>query len=152
MEAIEIPVGARVELRGLQAKPDLNGKRGRVMTFVALSGRYAIRVDDHGHFNVKPKNLFPLADEQIHVTVKLGQLIGFHCSPHVTVTNLTPGGQLDRIEVGVNVGDRLVEAGGTRIETTSDLEDVKRKHTNEGAHSMDLIFEKVRVDLILRLR
>ena len=43
-----IPIGARVELRGLQAKPELNGRRGVAVEFVGLSGRYRVQLDGEG--------------------------------------------------------------------------------------------------------
>ena len=52
-----ISKGTRVELRGLQAKPELNGQQGAVIKFVASSGRYAVRVDGGvGDFQLKPEN------------------------------------------------------------------------------------------------
>ena len=53
-----IPIGARVELRGLQAKPELNGQRGVVVGFKAESGRCEVKLDDgSGSFRLKPGNL-----------------------------------------------------------------------------------------------
>ena len=43
-----IPIGARVELRGLQAKPELNGRRGVVVKFVGSTGRYRVQLDGEG--------------------------------------------------------------------------------------------------------
>ena len=55
-----IPIGARVELRGLQAKPELNGQRGEVTGFDAASGRLKVRLGDgRGPFSLKPENLYP---------------------------------------------------------------------------------------------
>ena len=52
------PTGTRVELRGLQAKPELNGQQGAVIKFVASSGRYAVRVDGGvGDFQLRPENI-----------------------------------------------------------------------------------------------
>ena len=53
-----LAVGVRVELRGLKAKPELNGHRGVVEKYVASSGRFAVRVDDGlGSFRLKSDNL-----------------------------------------------------------------------------------------------
>ena len=54
-----IPIGARVELRGLQAKPKLNGRRGVVVKFVTnSSGRYHVQLDERGEsFTLKAENL-----------------------------------------------------------------------------------------------
>jgi aminoglycoside phosphotransferase len=54
-----IPIGARVELRGLQAKPELNGRRGVVVKFVGSSGRYRVQLVDEesGEFSLKAENL-----------------------------------------------------------------------------------------------
>jgi len=43
-----IPIGTRVELRGLQAKPELNGRRGVVVKFVSSTGRYRVELDERG--------------------------------------------------------------------------------------------------------
>ena len=43
-----IPIGARVELRGLQAKPELNGRQGVVVKFVSSSGRHRVELDERG--------------------------------------------------------------------------------------------------------
>ena len=54
-----IPISARVELRGLQAKPELNGRRGVVVKFVGSSGRYRVQLDGEGGeaFGLKAGNL-----------------------------------------------------------------------------------------------
>jgi len=55
-----IPIGARVELRGLQAKPELNGRRGVVVKFIGSSGRYRVQLDEEGGgeaFSLKAENL-----------------------------------------------------------------------------------------------
>ena len=58
-----IPIGARVELRGLQAKPELNGRRGVVVKFVSSSGRYRVQLDGEGGeaFSLKAENLAGVA-------------------------------------------------------------------------------------------
>ena len=43
-----ISIGAHVELRGLQAKPELNGRRGVVVKFVASSERCRVQLDGIG--------------------------------------------------------------------------------------------------------
>ena len=56
-----IPIGVCVELRGLQAKPELNGRRGVVVKFVSSSsGRYRVQLDGKGdgEFSLKAGNLF----------------------------------------------------------------------------------------------
>ena len=54
-----IPIGARVELRGLQAKPELNGRRGVVVKFVSSTERYRVQLDGEGgrEFSLKAENL-----------------------------------------------------------------------------------------------
>ena len=57
-----IPIGARVELRGLQAKPELNGRRGVVVKFVSSSGRHRVQLDEGGEaFSLKAENLAGVA-------------------------------------------------------------------------------------------
>ena len=43
-----IPIGARVELRGLKAKPELNGRRGVVVKFIGSSERCRVQLDEGG--------------------------------------------------------------------------------------------------------
>ena len=53
-----IPIGSHVELRGLNAKPELNGQRGVVAGFDAVSGRCKVKLNDgRGPFSLKPENL-----------------------------------------------------------------------------------------------
>ena len=53
-----ILVGARVELHGLRAKPELNGQRGVVTDFDASTGRCSVQLEDgRGPYNIKPGNL-----------------------------------------------------------------------------------------------
>ena len=47
-----------VHLRGLQAKPELNGQRGVVTGFDASSGRCSVQLEDgRGPYKIKPENL-----------------------------------------------------------------------------------------------
>ena len=53
-----IPIGTRVELHGLKAKPELNGQRGVVAGFDAASGRCKVKLEDgRGPFKLKMGNL-----------------------------------------------------------------------------------------------
>ena len=53
-----IPIGTRVKLHSLKAKPELNGQRGEVVGFVASSGRCEVKLDDgRGPYRLKPENL-----------------------------------------------------------------------------------------------
>ena len=61
-----IPIGARVELHGLKAKPELNGQRGVVVNdFSADSGRCQVKlegsIDGRRSLMLKPGNLSPIA-------------------------------------------------------------------------------------------
>ena len=54
------PVSAAttVRMRGLQAKPELNGQRGVVTDFDASSGRCSVQLEDgRGPYKIKPENL-----------------------------------------------------------------------------------------------
>ena len=60
-----ISVGTRVELRGLQAKPEMNGQRGVVESFDAASRRCRVKLDDGcGSFNLRPGNLSVLCGDE----------------------------------------------------------------------------------------
>ena len=51
-------VGTRVELTGLKAKPELNGRNGVVIhQFDAKTGRCGIKLDDGTGLSVKPSNM-----------------------------------------------------------------------------------------------
>ena len=53
-----IPIGTTVELRGLKAKPELNGQPGIVVDFDTSFGRCRVKLEDgRGPFNIKPENL-----------------------------------------------------------------------------------------------
>ena len=53
-----IPIGTNVQLRGLQAKPELNGQRGVVTGFEASTGRCSVQLEDgRGPYKIKPENL-----------------------------------------------------------------------------------------------
>ena len=56
-----IPIGSRVELRALQAKPELNGRRGVVKNFIVEEGRCVVQLvgGDEGEkgFKLMPQNL-----------------------------------------------------------------------------------------------
>ena len=54
-----IPIGTNVQLRGLQAKPELNGQRGVVTGFEASTGRCSVQLEDGRGttYSLKPENL-----------------------------------------------------------------------------------------------
>ena len=60
--ASPIPIGTRVELHGLKAKPQLNGQYGIVVDYVASSGRCTValgsaRGETETTMSIKPENL-----------------------------------------------------------------------------------------------
>ena len=60
--ASPVPIGTRVELHGLKAKPQLNGQCGIVVNYVASSGRCTVVLEGGGgkpktKMNIKPENL-----------------------------------------------------------------------------------------------
>jgi hypothetical protein len=48
-----LPAGTRVLVQRLVAKPEHNGKRARVVSFDACSGRYRVALDDGGELSLK---------------------------------------------------------------------------------------------------
>jgi TPR repeat protein len=57
-QQLPIPIGTRVELRGLKGKPELNGQRGVVVGFSAASGRCKVELEGgRGQFSLKPENI-----------------------------------------------------------------------------------------------
>ena len=62
---MQIPIGTDVHLRGLQAKPELNGQRGVVTGFDASTGRCSVQLKDgRGPFSIKPGNLAKVTGEE----------------------------------------------------------------------------------------
>ena len=60
-----IPIGTKVQLRGLQAKPELNGLRGVVTGFDASNGRCSVQLEDgRGPYKIKPENLGVVTEKQ----------------------------------------------------------------------------------------
>ena len=61
--ASPIPIGTRVKLHGLKAKPQLNGQYGIVVGYVASSGRCTVALEGargpktETKMNIKPENL-----------------------------------------------------------------------------------------------
>ena len=60
--ASPVPIGTRVELHGLKAKPQLNGQYGIVVGYVASSGRCTVALEDsrgktETKMSIKPENL-----------------------------------------------------------------------------------------------
>jgi len=61
MVAAPLPaVGARVQIRGLQAKPELNGREARCHERKVDSGRWLVKLDDGTEFALKEANLLVL--------------------------------------------------------------------------------------------
>ena len=60
--ASPVPIGTRVELHGLKAKPHWNGQYGIVVGYVASSGRCTVALEDargetETKMSIKPENL-----------------------------------------------------------------------------------------------
>ena len=60
--ASPVPIGTRVELHGLKAKPQLNGRYGIVVGYVLSSGRCTVVLKDargetKAKMSIKPENL-----------------------------------------------------------------------------------------------
>ena len=60
--ASPVPIGTRVELHGLKAKPQLNGQYGIVVDYVASSGRCTValegaRGETETKMSINPENL-----------------------------------------------------------------------------------------------
>ena len=54
-----IPIGTRVELHGLKAKPQLNGQCGIVVGYLESSGRCTVSLENSGGETKTKKNLKP---------------------------------------------------------------------------------------------
>ena len=52
-----LPAGQRVQIRGLQAKPELNGQSAAVTSYDREAGRYVVRTDMGNQVAIKPANL-----------------------------------------------------------------------------------------------
>jgi len=56
-EAVVLPKGTCVKIRGLQAKPQLNGQRGTVQSFDRQAGRYVVQTGPSDSAKLKPGNV-----------------------------------------------------------------------------------------------
>jgi hypothetical protein len=65
-----IPIGTRVELHGLEAKPELNRQRGVVAGFDAGSGRCVVKLEDGHSYKFKVENLKAIATATTTTTKK----------------------------------------------------------------------------------
>ena len=62
--------GARVRVKGLTARPELNGERGRILAFHAERGRYAVAMHvSNERILLKPVNLEPAMDAACEAAV-----------------------------------------------------------------------------------
>ena len=57
------PIGARVELRGLQSKPELNGRCGTVLSWDADKGRAGVKIGNRT-LSLKPTNLTTVNEDE----------------------------------------------------------------------------------------
>ena len=66
--------GVRVILRGLTAKPELNGAHGRVASYVPTKGRYVVELEADGDGGAKPM-LFKVANVRLAKIPEYEQLV-----------------------------------------------------------------------------
>ena len=58
--------GSKVEIKGLQGKPELNGQRGTITAPLTAKGRWPVRVDGAAtEVTIKPDNLVALTGESM---------------------------------------------------------------------------------------
>ena len=121
--------------------------------------RYKYPVEERNYSSQTSLTTSPDQSEtqrRIQITVRLGESIGMNIDTEGYVWNVTPGGQLEKIG-GINVGDRIVEAGGTSLGTAElgttmrmdQVISIIQEKTNRGEKSLDLTFEQVRARLLL---
>merc|ERR1719230_2189788 len=56
--SLDLLVGDTVEIQGLSGAKELNGRRGRLVTFVSCTGRFGVQVDgEEENKAIKPANL-----------------------------------------------------------------------------------------------
>ena len=80
----QLQPGAEVELRGLTARPELNGKFGTVLAVVNDRGRLTVEIEDVGEFALKPGNLVlrsaTVAAAPVATMSKIDDEANFECS------------------------------------------------------------------------
>ena len=87
---------------------------------------------------------------RIPITVRLGEYLGFYIDTRGYVEKIIPGGQLDTIG-GINVGDRIVEAGGASLGTAElgttmdNFISIIQENNKRGELTLGLTFEQVRL-------
>ena len=52
--------GTAVEVQGLKARPDLNGKRAKIVAYVGERERYQVKVDEGEEIYLRPANVSEL--------------------------------------------------------------------------------------------
>ena len=57
-ENIILPAGTVVTVRGVQAKPALNGQRGTIDSFDREAGRFVVKFPRNETVKLKPSNVF----------------------------------------------------------------------------------------------
>eukprot|EP00747_Dinoflagellata_sp_TGD_P191926 gnl/TRDRNA2_/TRDRNA2_56006_c1_seq1.p1 gnl/TRDRNA2_/TRDRNA2_56006_c1~~gnl/TRDRNA2_/TRDRNA2_56006_c1_seq1.p1 ORF type:complete len:570 (+),score=92.42 gnl/TRDRNA2_/TRDRNA2_56006_c1_seq1:1-1710(+) len=58
-ENIELPSGTSVEIMGVQSRPELNGRRGKIVAFDADVGRYSVQMSAGEIKQLRPANVRP---------------------------------------------------------------------------------------------
>ena len=59
-------LGKQVVIKGLVAKPELNGRTGKALSFDHEKGRYSVELDERGTspiWRIKPGNLCSVEDQ-----------------------------------------------------------------------------------------
>jgi hypothetical protein len=56
-------LGKRVIIKGLAAKPELNGRIGTAVSFDDDKGRYSVELHETSSFMIKPANLLPAEED-----------------------------------------------------------------------------------------
>eukprot|EP00747_Dinoflagellata_sp_TGD_P187032 gnl/TRDRNA2_/TRDRNA2_44482_c0_seq1.p1 gnl/TRDRNA2_/TRDRNA2_44482_c0~~gnl/TRDRNA2_/TRDRNA2_44482_c0_seq1.p1 ORF type:complete len:221 (+),score=58.71 gnl/TRDRNA2_/TRDRNA2_44482_c0_seq1:58-663(+) len=56
---LELPDGTSVQIVGVQKLPDLNGRRGRILSFNEATGRYSVQISAGEVKHLRPANVHP---------------------------------------------------------------------------------------------
>jgi len=132
------PDGEEVIVNGLSSRPELNGKRGRVLSQVA-NGRVEVRIDgEDATLSIKRQNLTPVSEESERPSCVDVQAINV---PSVKVAALDEEHAL--CEAKLALLGRLTESGasGKRLQIADALRGLLAAYTDHFAHEEALLDE-----------
>jgi len=101
--------GQQVQVKGLQARPDLNGSKGTVVEWDSGEARWKVRMEDGSGKMFKPSNI-DLWESAAAQTQRPAEFLSNPASPSVSSTAPATSGPADGIEPGMRVRVKGLQA------------------------------------------